>query len=376
MIVYEADQATHPAGRVLGRRDRHGRQQGRHQGRGRLLERRAAGARGVDDADAPAGEELAAQGRRPRGRGVRQPVRRTRAGGVINGVSLADRLDGSNTYDDGTLENHKILHPDYMTNIQQNWWAADFAGLAGRKVPGVRGRQRRPGLRRLQHAVASPAGSPSPVGRGAVRRTRRHDLPAGHATTSTSRRARPGGRCGGRRSSASTRMPTPTGWTSPAAWPARDALAQHVAGQQALVGANGTGDGRTYSFDPPTANSQDRYNGREEYAASQLAAGWLALYVSRNAWDKAFNLPALDGATYLPLAPMTPGADRLVVGCRTAPARTTSGAARSASRPPAARPSLGPARGPGRRSAVASTTRPRSSWERGTWSTGCPAWSS
>ena len=80
-----------------------------------------------------------------------------------------------------------------------------------------------------------------------------------------------------------------------------------MAGQQALVGANGTGDGRTYSFDPPTAFSQDRYNGREEYAASQVAAGWLALYVSRNAWDKTFNMPDLDGSTYLPLPPMTSG---------------------------------------------------------------------
>jgi hypothetical protein len=88
-------------------------------------------------------------------------------------------------------------------------------------------------------------------------------------------------------------------------WPARSALAAHVAGQQALVASNGTGDGRTYSFDPPTANSQDTYNGREEYAASQLAAGWLALYVSRNAWDQRFNLPPLDRAGYAPIAPLT-----------------------------------------------------------------------
>ncbi len=69
-------QAAHPADRVLGRRHRRDHQQGRHQGRGGLLERRPAGARGVDDADALAGEELAAEGRRPRARGVREPVRR------------------------------------------------------------------------------------------------------------------------------------------------------------------------------------------------------------------------------------------------------------------------------------------------------------
>jgi hypothetical protein len=95
------------------------------------------------------------------------------------------------------------------------------------------------------------------------------------------------------------------GLDTSAAWPARDALAAHVAGQQALVATNGTGDGRTYNFDPPTANAQESYNGREEYAASQLAAGWLALYVSRNAWDQQFNLPPLDKSTYAPLPPMT-----------------------------------------------------------------------
>ena len=83
------------------------------------------------------------------------------------------------------------------------------------------------------------------------------------------------------------------------------ALLLRAAGQHALVAGNGTGDGRTYNFDPPTANSQDSYNGREEYAGSQLAAGWLALYVSRNAWDQQFNLPPLNRTAYAPIAPMT-----------------------------------------------------------------------
>ena len=84
-------------------------------------------------------------------------------------------------------------------------------------------------------------------------------------------------------------------------------MAAHLTGQQALVATDGAGDGRTYNLDPATANSEDSYNGREEYAASQLAEGWLALYVSRNAWDQQFNMPALDNATYLPLPPMTTG---------------------------------------------------------------------
>ena len=71
-----------------------------------------------------------------------------------------------------------------------------------------------------------------------------------------------------------------------AAWPARDALAAHLTGQQALVAGNGTGDGRTYNFELPVANAQESYPGREEYAASQLAAGLAGPVRRRNAWDK------------------------------------------------------------------------------------------
>ena len=81
---------------------------------------------------------------------------------------LADRLDGANAYDDGTVENHHILHPDYMTNIQQNWWAVDFAGLAGRKAPASAAAQRRAGLRRVHHRCRSP---PAHRRRSTVRRT-------------------------------------------------------------------------------------------------------------------------------------------------------------------------------------------------------------
>jgi hypothetical protein len=88
----------------------------------------------VDDADPPARGELASQGGRPRG-GAYSRLSDINAPTMVNGVSLADRLDGANTYDDGTVENHHILHPDYMTNIQHNWWAFDFAGLAGRQAP-------------------------------------------------------------------------------------------------------------------------------------------------------------------------------------------------------------------------------------------------
>ena len=56
----------------------------------------------------------------------------------------------------------------------------------------------------------------------------------------------------------------------------------------------------------PVANAQDTYPGREEYAGSQLAQGWLALYVGANAWDKQFNVPPLNKSSYAPLPPLTP----------------------------------------------------------------------
>ncbi len=86
--------------------------QGQHQGRGELLERRAPGARGVDDAGAPAGQELAAEGRRPGGLGLRAASADRNSATVINGATLADRLDGANI----VRRRHRgeppvILHP-------------------------------------------------------------------------------------------------------------------------------------------------------------------------------------------------------------------------------------------------------------------------
>ena len=225
------------------------------------------------------------------------------SGAVVNGHTLAARLDGANAYDDFTVENHRIVHPDYMTNIQQSWWAADVAGLAGRTVP-----------QSAFHNAASvygafstlnfPEGAASPVNGqpyaapgGTLYRPGSNDIyyPQG-SFWGTLRRAH---------FVSFDAHAYAYGLDSASAWSARDALAAHVSGQRALVAANGTADGRTYSFDPPTANAQDTYNGREEYAASQVAAGWLALYVSRNAWDKAYNLPPVDRAGYAPLGPLT-----------------------------------------------------------------------
>jgi hypothetical protein len=221
----------------------------------------------------------------------------------VNGVPLQERLDGSNIYDNGTLENHHVIHPDYMTNIQQSWWAADLAGLAGKSVPQA-AFTNGPLVYGAISAVDLPAGATSPANGaaygppgGTMYRPGSNDIyyPQG-SVWGTVRRAH---------FVSFDAHALAYGLDSQSAWPARDALAQHVNGQLQLVAGNGTGDGRTYSYDPVVANSQESYNGREEYAASQLAAGWLALYVSANAWDKTFNLPPLNTTRYAPLPPLT-----------------------------------------------------------------------
>jgi hypothetical protein len=222
---------------------------------------------------------------------------------VVNGVAMSSRLKGVNIYDDGTLENHDVIHPDYMSNIQMNWWAADVAGLAGKSVTQA-ALHNGPLVYGAVSSVNFAEGAPSPAnGRpyatpgGTMYRPGTNDIyyPQG-SVWGTVRRAH---------FVSFDAHALAYGLDSATPWAAKDALTQHLAGQQALVASNGIGDGRTYSYDQAVANTQESYNGREEYAASQLAAGWLSLYVSANAWDRTFNVPPLNTSTYQPLPPLT-----------------------------------------------------------------------
>jgi hypothetical protein len=59
----------------------------------------------------------------------------TASGVVINGRSMAHWLYGSNINNDGTLINHSILHPDYMTTVSHSDYAALVSALAGIPTP-------------------------------------------------------------------------------------------------------------------------------------------------------------------------------------------------------------------------------------------------
>jgi len=220
---------------------------------------------------------------------------------LVNGVAVSTRLGGSNILDDGTVINHGIVHPDYATNVQQLWWAADLAGLAGRAVPeaafhnaslvydsmsllpftagaasAAGGVYLPPGgtiYQPLSNGIYYPQGSDW----GIVRRAPFMSFDA-HAMAYGL-------------------------WAAPA-WDPAQALAFHTSGQLALVATSGAKDGRTYSVNPAVAATQDTYSGREEYAAQQVATAWLALYVKRNSAfriDSGFYPPttSLPGTTAL-----------------------------------------------------------------------------
>lgn len=227
---------------------------------------------------------------------------------LINGVSLADRLQGFNAYANGTVENHHRIHPDYASNVQLLWTAADFDRLARRRVP----------VAMFHHGglvysafstVSYQAGAPSPAGGtfappggtvyrpghswiyypqgddwGAARRAHFVSLDA-HARVYAS-------------------------YLGARGWAAGRALARHETGQRALLASSGATDGRTYSIDPALAAQQDTYPGREEYAAQNLATAWLALYIEK------IGVPRLDRGTLgVPVpttkAPKAPTATRL-----------------------------------------------------------------
>jgi len=196
---------------------------------------------------------------------------------VINGLPLSTRLAGANAYDNGTVENHQRIHPDYMTNIQQLWAAADFAQLAGLRTPAAafHNSEKVYGAFSTLHfgpGAAAPVGPPYFAPGGTIYRPGSGEVYFPQGTIwGVARRAH---FVSFDARASAYRLDVAAART------AEDALAYHVADQLALQAQNL--DGRTYSSDPAVAVIQDAYPGREEYAASQLASAWLARYISRN----------------------------------------------------------------------------------------------
>ena len=58
-----------------------------------------------------------------------------RSAAVVDGRPVSEWFEGANIYDDFTLENHHIVHPDYMTAFSLNLGCALDLSLAGRTPP-------------------------------------------------------------------------------------------------------------------------------------------------------------------------------------------------------------------------------------------------
>ena len=54
---------------------------------------------------------------------------------VVDGRPVSEQFTGANIYDDFTLENHGIVHPDYMTCFNLSLGCALDYGMSGRKAP-------------------------------------------------------------------------------------------------------------------------------------------------------------------------------------------------------------------------------------------------
>jgi hypothetical protein len=208
---------------------------------------------------------------------------------VVNGVPLDQRVHGYNAFDDGTVVNHDIIHPDYASSVQLLWLAADFDRLAGRSVPEAMFHDAGLVYSSLSTTVftagqTSQAGGliQPPGGTVYVPGTPSIYYPQGD-DWGTARRAH--------FVSLDAHATVYARYLGATGWPASAALLEHENAQRRLRLRSGADDGRTYSVDPAVAATQDRYPGREEYAAQNLATAWLALYVGR------LGLPALDTST-------------------------------------------------------------------------------
>lgn len=219
----------------------------------------------------------------------------------VNGVEARVRLRGSNAEPDGIIVNQGVRNPDYFSTVQQNWWGVAFARLADQQAPESATFQAQRQWNVMTTRVFSrtnPDGTvqtgpvygqdgsiffPEGTRWGVVRRAQFASLDAFRLLT--------------------TRDPN-------ARYEAETFLSLHLDGQLALQARNP--DGRT--FQP----GEDSYPGREEYAASEVALSWLALYV--DAWmpvdttDRSFEAPLPQMTGLVPAAPGTPLSSPLRTG--------------------------------------------------------------
>lgn len=187
---------------------------------------------------------------------------------MLNGKRVQDWLHGSDIFDDGTLVNHGIIHPDYMASITQITSAPLAYALAGQPTPCaaffnadlVYGAL-------VDKQFASP---PYAAPGGTIFRTDAY----GQATSDVYYPQ--GNDWGTARRMHFGLIDTEAavfGFDSRASVPAADWASAHVGQVYAMQGR--FSDGRTYG-----ATSEDTYAGREQWVAQIAARAYLAHWVS------------------------------------------------------------------------------------------------
>lgn len=81
---------------------------------------------------------------------------------TVDGIELSTWLQGTNIADDGTLDNHHILHPLYMVAFDQSLYEGFVYGLAGRSAP-------RAALHNITRVYSALVDKPFPVPGGTAK---------------------------------------------------------------------------------------------------------------------------------------------------------------------------------------------------------------
>jgi hypothetical protein len=186
---------------------------------------------------------------------------------VIHGQPLSEWLNGFNIESDGTVINHHRINPDYMTTVHQNWAAAMTYGLAGMPTPAAAFHNAELVYGALSTVSFAAPPYAAPGGTFYVDGDPRLYYPQGYSW-------------GPNRPAPFFNvdvMADAFGLDGLAAGSARHWAIQHGDEQLRLQARKTYGDGRTY-VDP----EEDRYPGREEYAAQILSFAWLATYVAEH----------------------------------------------------------------------------------------------
>jgi hypothetical protein len=185
---------------------------------------------------------------------------------IINGQAVSAWLNGYNVFDDGTLVNHGIIHPDYMSSVELNSHSSIHSGLAGQSAPRAAtfGADKVYGALTRRVFAAPPFQAPG----GTIYRSGSGDVYFPQGTDWGT------GRAANFVDGDITAMASGYDTSGVAATWAGVHLGKVLREQ-----ARST-DGRSYLGHFSAAGSEDRYPGREQWVGATLAGAWVMNYLA------------------------------------------------------------------------------------------------